>query len=174
MYFEGLSFWADKKNDGHLSELLPMSDIETMKYPQKVGLTRQLLTVGAFMRDRGIMHRDIAPDNVMYKIVPHKNHPPSIILKLIDFGSAEFYSTPLFDSHIQGNFFSLSNPGTPFYACPSLCKMFSDPNSAHHYGSEVDDYSIGALLYFLWAERPPFIVPNDGNAYGMEDLIGIN
>lgn len=89
----------------------------------------------AFAHRKGIIHRDIKPSNIMID----SSHEP----KIMDFGLAKFV-----DAQIQ-----LSNPGdllgTPAYMPPEQAE-------GEMVDFRCDIYSLGATMYDVLTQRPPF------------------
>jgi len=106
---------------------------------------------------KGIIHRDIKPNNVM---VTQVDEEPTI--KIIDFGIAK---ASMSDSIKQSNEYTSSivslltnsityrgnSPGTPPYMSP---EQFS--NRSSDIDTRSDIYSLGAVLYFLLTDQHPF------------------
>ncbi|KNE62419.1 CAMK/CAMKL/MARK protein kinase [Allomyces macrogynus ATCC 38327] len=98
-------------------------------------LFMQLVGAVAWLHDRGIVHRDIKPDNILLA-TSAADH-----IYLADFGLAAPY-TPGVPQ--------LSFAGSPHYAAPEV--HFRWPYD----GPEADVWSIGAVLYTVLAVRVPF------------------
>lgn len=81
---------------------------------------------------RGVAHRDIKPDNILFDDCGE--------LKLADFGSAECFR--------KGDLMS-GVVGTPYYVSPEVV-IGSD------YNEKVDVWSAGVVLYIMLAGIPPF------------------
>jgi len=92
---------------------------------------------------KGVIHRDIKPTNVLVGSVDGRAVP-----KVIDFGIAKATERPL----QEGTLFTEDGHlvGTPSYMSPEQADLagFVDTRS--------DVYSLGALLYELCCGRPPF------------------
>jgi len=93
---------------------------------------------------KGVIHRDIKPGNVLVTILDGEPVP-----KVIDFGVAKAVSTPLTDKTIYTQFRQMI--GTPAYMSPEQFLLA---------GADVDTrsdvYALGVLLYELMAGVLPF------------------
>lgn len=98
-------------------------------------ILRQALDALAFVHGRGVLHRDIAPDNF---IIDRENR-----LKLIDFGSAS--ETHRSDAPERAALLSVKDGFSPheFYGANMANKPCSDL------------YALGATLYYLITGEPP-------------------
>jgi serine/threonine-protein kinase len=106
--------------------------------------------------ERGMVHRDIKPQNLM---ITRKRH-----LKVMDFGLARFASTDEDEPTPSGRLpFGAAKPvvdaatnpnlllGTPDYLSPEQAR------NSHDVDTRSDIYSLGCTLYFLLTGRPPFV-----------------
>ncbi|MGI5492087.1 serine/threonine-protein kinase [Microtetraspora malaysiensis] len=95
-------------------------------------IATRLAQVLAAAHERGIVHRDVTPENVL--LTPDG-------AKLLDFGIAAF--TGEADDHLVADF------GTPPYVAPERLRgMTADP--------AVDVYALGVLLYEMLTGAPPY------------------
>ena len=103
--------------------------------------------VGAAHR-RGIVHRDIKPDNII--VTPADEDRPAESDKVVDFGIAK-----LRDLAAEGSTLTEAGMmvGTLFYMSPEQCK--GEPLD-----SRADVYSLGAMLHEMLAGAPPFTASN--------------
>lgn len=95
-------------------------------------IIRQCVSALNHLHKRGIVHRDIKDENV---IIDEKG-----IIKLIDFGSAAYVKSGLFDVFV----------GTLDYAAPEVL------NGQPYEGKPQDVWSLGILIYTLIYKENPF------------------
>jgi serine/threonine protein kinase len=115
-------------------------------------ITFQILSALKEIHDRGIIHRDVKPENIL--LINNE----TCEVKICDFGIA----VPLFvdfdadavSSDDEGTFSSrrraYSRVGSDFYAAPEV-------GLGYGYGSAVDIYSLGITIYVLLYGFPPVI-----------------
>ena len=111
-------------------------------------ITRQLLRAVAHMHDMGVAHRDIKLDNILLP-----SSLDSTDIKLSDFGLAVAGCT----SPVSG---LTQRCGTPLYVAPEIIKLGTPV-----YGTKVDLWSCGVVLFELLSGYPPFM------GEGLEDLL---
>jgi hypothetical protein len=104
---------------------------------EAVEVARQTALALAHAHERGILHRDLKPHNILIT--------PNGVVKVVDFGLAELVSEGEADS--AG---SIPLLGTPDYIAPEQAhdSRVADERS--------DLYSLGCTLYHLLAGQPPF------------------
>jgi serine/threonine protein kinase/WD40 repeat protein len=93
---------------------------------------------------KGIIHRDIKPTNVLVTL--HDGRP---IIKVIDFGVAKATGQKLTDKTLFTGFMQMI--GTPLYMSPEQAEM-----SGLDVDTRSDIYSLGVLLYELLTGTTPF------------------
>ncbi len=93
---------------------------------------------------KGIIHRDIKPTNVLVTL--HDGHP---VIKVIDFGVAKATGQKLTDKTLFTGFTQMI--GTPLYMSPEQAEM-----SGLDVDTRSDIYSLGVLLYELLTGTTPF------------------
>jgi uncharacterized RDD family membrane protein YckC len=112
-----------------------LEDEGTLKWEQALGYVRQAAKGLAAAHDRGVVHHDVKPSNLILT--------EDDTIKIADFGLAKQIER---DSRITGTGVIT---GTPAYMSPEQGR-----------GSETDHrsdmYSLGASLFHLIAGRPPF------------------
>jgi serine/threonine protein kinase len=93
---------------------------------------------------KGIIHRDVKPTNVMIAMQDSKPMP-----KIIDFGVAKAINQRLTEQTLLTNFAQMI--GTPLYMSPEQAEM-----SPLDVDTRSDIYSLGVLLYELLTGTTPF------------------
>jgi serine/threonine-protein kinase len=112
--------------------------------PRAVALMRDICAgVGAAHR-RGIVHRDIKPDNII--VLPPDEEGERERVKVVDFGIAKLRDMAGDSTLTQTG----AMVGTPFYMSPEQCR-------GEALDARADVYSLGALLYEMLAGQPPFV-----------------
>jgi serine/threonine protein kinase len=106
-----------------------------------VTIARQLATALGAAHERGVIHADVTPSNVLV-IGTGELH-----VKLVDFGLAELAGEGLRDETPE---FVL---GTPAYISPEQLRGLSPTDRS-------DQYGLGAVLFELLTGRPPFQNPD--------------
>lgn len=111
-----------------------------------VRLGRQIAGALAAAHSKGIIHRDLKPDNVM--IVSDPDTTAGERSKILDFGIAKLVTA-------EGGVALATSPdvvlGTPLYMSPEQCR------GAAGVDSRTDVYSLGLMLFWMLAGRPPFV-----------------
>ncbi len=102
--------------------------------PLAVRLVCQMLAALAHAHDRGIVHRDVKPSNVLLGGGKGKR-----VVKLADFGLARAFD----DCKLSGLTFQGEVGGTPAYMAPEQVTHYRDVKPA------ADQYSAAATLYHL-------------------------
>ncbi|MGE0785432.1 MAG: serine/threonine-protein kinase [Sandaracinaceae bacterium] len=116
-------------------------DQNDLRLDEIVEVSIQLLDGMAAAHDRGIVHRDIKPDNVFLTRDEHGN----LRVKIIDFGVAKHSrSGPEVFTTAQGAVL-----GTPWYMAPE--QAAGDPVDPR-----ADLWSVGAVMFHALTGQPPF------------------
>lgn len=112
------------------------------------GLLSQILDALAHSHARGLVHRDLKPDNVLFI-----DGPEGPQLKLSDFGLV--YST---ESDTQRSREMIS--GTPRYMAPEQIQ-----GRLRDQGPWTDVYALGCLVYWLVGGEPPYSAEDSEEIY---------
>jgi eukaryotic-like serine/threonine-protein kinase len=108
---------------------------------ETIRILRDIVDALAYAHGRGVVHRDIKPDNVLI------SHHHALVT---DFGVAKALS----ESTGQGAFTSAGVAlGTPAYMAPEQAS--ADPHTDYR----ADIYAVGAVAYEMLTGRPPFTGP---------------
>src|SRR5262249_53115214 len=94
---------------------------------------------------KGVIHRDLKPDNVFLVEVP--DEPARV--KLLDFGIAKLAR----EDHRISRTATGAMVGTPQYIAPEQAK-------GHTIDANVDVYALGGIAFELTTGRPPFVADN--------------
>jgi hypothetical protein len=123
-------------------------------------LIAQIASAVAAAHERGVIHRDLKPDNVFL-------HRPAsgdrVQVKVLDFGIAKLLS-PKFLNTRQTKTGDIL--GTPLYMAPEQCRGHGGIDQ------RTDVYALGCIAYQLLAGRPPFLHEGAGDlliAHVLED-----
>jgi tetratricopeptide (TPR) repeat protein len=109
---------------------------------EAIGVLRDVAKALAYAHERGIVHRDIKPDNVLLS---------GGSATVTDFGIAKALSASRTTAP-GGTLTQIGTSiGTPTYMSPE--QAAGDPSTDHR----ADIYSFGCLAYELLAGRPPFV-----------------
>jgi hypothetical protein len=128
-YVEGESLRARLAREGEL----PVGEA--------VRLLRDVIDALACAHQRGVVHRDIKPDNVLLS-----GHHAIVA----DFGVAKALSAAAGDSALTSAGMAI---GTPAYMAPE--QAAADPHVDHR----ADIYAVGAMAYEMLTGQPPFTGP---------------
>jgi WD40 repeat protein len=111
---------------------------------QRLHLFMQVCQAIQHAHQKGIIHRDVKPSNIL---VTHHDGVP--VPKVIDFGIAKATEQRLTEKTLFTEFHSFM--GTPAYMSPEQAEM-----SGLDIDTRTDIYSLGVLLYELLTGRTPF------------------
>lgn len=107
-------------------------------------LVKQVASALAAVHERGILHRDLKPDNIF--IVKDSEAVTGERAKILDFGIARLQDPSGEGRHTTAGVAI----GTPTYMSPEQCE--ANPNIT----DRVDVYSLGIMSYELLTGAPPF------------------
>lgn len=103
-----------------------------------INMVRSLLDALAYLSSKGIMHRDLKPDNILLDRGEK--------VKIVDFGLATFIDVPVY---------IFKKCGTPGYIAPEVFK-YDDKEAATNYNDRCDVFSVGCLFYYMLFNTPLF------------------
>ncbi len=111
---------------------------------QRVLIARQIANALAYVHSKGVIHRDVKPDNVRIDASGH--------IKVMDFGVAKSGGLSLTASGFT--------VGTPYYMAP---EQIRGAKPAHL----VDIYAFGVVLFELITETRPFEAPTPSEIFDL-------
>lgn len=114
-----------------------LEQIGSLEVSEAIEIVRQVANGLHEAHQRGIIHRDIKPDNIMIEQMPASG----VFARVLDFGIAYMVDSVRTTSGFRG---------TPLYASPEQCK------SDGVLGPPSDVYSLGCVLFHLLSGRPPY------------------
>jgi serine/threonine-protein kinase len=136
---DGLPFFSMKyATGGSLRAAVPAL---RAKPRECVRLMAKVARAIAYAHGKGILHRDLQPGNILLD----ENGEPMVS----DFGLAKWLDQ---NSDLTR---TLETLGTPGYIAPEQTERPADKLTG-----AADIYSLGAILFYLLAGRPPFVGPN--------------
>jgi len=112
-------------------------------------ITFTLASTLKFLHERGIVHRDLKPENILMV----SEDPQDDTLKLADFGFAKTVPDGSSEETLMN-----TTCGTPGYVAPEII-------SGYPYGTSVDCWALGVILYILLCGYPPFYDDNQQNLF---------
>ncbi len=118
-----------------------------MPVPEVVRLSRQIAAALAAAHEKGVIHRDLKPDNVMLVPDPDPEAPGRIRVKLLDFGIAKVAA------EISNSVETAADVvmGTPKYMSPEQCR------GAGNVDDKCDVYALGIIMFEMLTGKPPFV-----------------
>ena len=137
---EGLPYYTMPFVEGQ-SLRVRIAEAGTLPISDAIFILRDVAKALAYAHERGIVHRDIKPDNVLLT---------SGTATVTDFGIAKAISVSRDDAPNSGITQVGMSIGTPTYMAPE--QAAADPSADHR----ADIYSFGCLAYELLTGQPPF------------------
>jgi formylglycine-generating enzyme required for sulfatase activity/tRNA A-37 threonylcarbamoyl transferase component Bud32 len=145
---------ADEAGGTHFLVMEFVEGTDLAKYVARKGplpvayachFVRQVALALEHAHDRGMVHRDIKPHNLM--LVQPPGQPVAALVKVMDFGLALLAQEGATASGLTGDNVLM---GTSDYLAPEQAQ------DAHRADIRADVYSLGCTLYHLLAGRAPF------------------
>jgi len=122
-----------------LQEMLKKQVFKEEAYESKIAMiTRQIFEGLTHLAARGVMHRDLKPDNILLD----KNDR----IKIVDFGLSTFIDVPEY---------IFKKCGTPGYIAPEVFK-YDQKVATTAYDGHCDVFSIGCIMYYMYLGSPFF------------------
>jgi len=99
--------------------------------PRMMNVISSILEALAYLASKGVMHRDLKPDNILLDKTDK--------IKIVDFGLATFIDVPEY---------IFKKCGTPGYIAPEVFK-YDPKNPQTNYDDHSDVFSTGCILYYM-------------------------
>lgn len=135
---EGVHFLVTELVDGHNAAQL-VADKGPLGAKEACEIARQAALGLAYLHERGLVHRDVKPSNLMIDASGH--------VRLLDLGLVAPVEEESPDDRMTKDKTIL---GTPDYLAP---EQINDP---HGVGPAADLYGLGCTIFHLLAGQPPF------------------
>jgi serine/threonine-protein kinase len=119
-------------------------------------ITRQTATALAAAHDKGVVHRDLKPDNLF--LLPDPADPDHDRVKVLDFGIAKLRASGSAGVHASPRTKSGVLLGTPAYMSPEQCRGIV--GEVDH---RTDIYALSVILHQMLAGKAPFLSPGTGD-----------
>jgi serine/threonine protein kinase len=139
---DGLLYLAMEHLDGRCFADILVQGV-ALPLPRIIDVMMQICAGLAHAHARGIVHRDIKPDNIVLVVNTDDDERPDELVKVCDFGIAVQQTDDLASKAVVG---------TPEYMSPEQCRGES-------LDGRSDVYSCGVMLYELATGQMPFTAP---------------
>jgi serine/threonine protein kinase len=121
-----------------------------------VHIARQTAAALGAAHDKGVVHRDLKPDNLF--LIPDPEDPDHDRVKVLDFGIAKLRTGGSGGVHASPNTKSGVLLGTPAYMSPEQCRGIV--GEVDH---RTDIYALSVILHQMLAGKAPFVSPGTGD-----------
>ena len=111
-----------------------------------VGVTAQLADALEYMHAKGVVHRDMKPENLLLET--KSNSLP--LVKICDFGLSKMFSSRQQHNFRDHAMVMKSRVGSQFYASPELLQ------NADTYDESIDIWGLGLIIYIMLSGKHPF------------------
>ncbi|XP_062930133.1 serine/threonine-protein kinase ULK1 isoform X2 [Mobula hypostoma] len=102
---------------------------------------QQIVGAMKMLHSKGVIHRDLKPQNILLSHVGgRKSNPNNIRIKIADFGFARY---------LQSNMLAATLCGSPMYMAPEVIM-------SQNYDAKADLWSIGTIVYQCLTGKAPF------------------
>ncbi|XP_059510873.1 serine/threonine-protein kinase ULK1 isoform X2 [Stegostoma tigrinum] len=102
---------------------------------------QQIAGAMKMLHSKGVIHRDLKPQNILLSCTAgRKSNPSNIRIKIADFGFARY---------LQTNMLAATLCGSPMYMAPEVIM-------SQHYDAKADLWSIGTIVYQCLTGKAPF------------------
>lgn len=145
---EGRLYFAMEYVSGTDAARLLHDNDGPLDVPRAVGITCQMLAALEYAHERGFVHRDVKPQNMLLTTVEGRG-----IVKLADFGLAHTYQS----SPLSGLTLLEDVRGTSQFISPEQITNYREAKPS------TDQYSAAASLYYLLTDKYVYDFPNSIN-----------